>query len=809
MASDCAPTPEQTIAVRCRSGLGPGVRLRLKLGAKGVDSEPMSSVHLRFGDHGRASDRLAAVEWAAWSTLALSGLVVVAYLVSLLLRPAGSYWTWLDGWVVCGLELVASGVCLARSLVRRPGRLTALFLGLSLLAWTVGDIVLTVQSIGGAEPPSPSVADVFYIAFYPLALVAVAFFIRGQTNRVTAANWLDGAIAGLGAAAVCAAIILQGSTGLGETATIVNLALPIGDALLLGMVVGGFAILPGRAKAPWILLAAGVALNIFGASSNFLQHSFGATRLGLDLNAIAWPIAIVMISSVVWLRPRPTNPVALERPTGMALPTGAAAGALALLFAGTFLSVSRFALTLAAATLVVVGVRLVISVRGLEELSQERHRQAVTDELTGLRNRRYLFRVLDAFFASYDPDSPEGGLAFLFVDLDRFKEINDSFGHPAGDELLRQLGARLEGSLRQDDLLVRLGGDEFAVVLAGGDIDYATSVADRLTEDLRRPFVLNSVTATIGASIGIAVAPTDATDSARLIWCADVAMYRAKLGRIPFARFVQTLDEGQDHLRLADELLEAIDSGQLVLHYQPQLDLRTREVRAVEALIRWVHPRLGLIPPDQFLPLAEEAGLMGRVTAWVLETAVGQCAAWRSAGQLFTVSVNVAPSNLLEPGFIDTVKAQLDRHGVPPAALVLELTETNVIAEFETCRKVIEDLRDFGIIVSIDDFGAGVTSLAYLRDLAVQELKLDRSFITRVTEGHPHRDLDVVRSTIELGHSLGLRIVAEGIEDEATLDLLAEYGCDVAQGYCISRPKPADEFAFRTQAPGTPAGSAT
>ena len=174
MASDCAPTPEQTIAVRCRSGLGPGVRLRLKLGAKGVDSEPMSSVHLRSGDHGRASDRLTAVEWAGWSTLALSGLVVVAYLVSLLLRPAGSYWTWLDGWVVCGLELVASGVCLARSLVRRPGRLTALFLGLSLLAWTVGDIVLTVQSIGGAEPPSPSVADVFYIAFYPLALVAVA-----------------------------------------------------------------------------------------------------------------------------------------------------------------------------------------------------------------------------------------------------------------------------------------------------------------------------------------------------------------------------------------------------------------------------------------------------------------------------------------------------------------------------------------------------------------------------------------------------------------------------------------------------------
>jgi diguanylate cyclase (GGDEF)-like protein len=760
----------------------------------------------RHGEAGRASDRWTPVEVAAWTVLAVTGLVGLAYLGSLIAREADSYWTWLDGWVVCGLELVASGVCIGRAFVHRPGRLTALFLGLSLLSWTVGDIVLTIQSLGGAEPPSPSLADVFYIGFYPLALVAVVFFIRQQTNRVTSANWLDGAIAGLGVAAICAALILHGSSSLSGTAAVVNLALPIGDSLLLGLIVGGFAILPGRSKAPWILLATGTALNVFGDSSNFLQGSFGATRIGMDVNAIAWPMAIVLMASVVWLRTRPPSPVTLERPTSMVLPTCAAAGALALLFLGTFLPVSRFSLSLATATLLVVGIRLVISVHGLEDLSQERHRQAVTDELTGLRNRRYLFRVLDAFFTG-DQDASDGGLAFLFVDLDRFKEINDSFGHPAGDELLRQLAERLEGSLREDDLLVRLGGDEFAVVLAGGDIEYATAVADRLTEDLRAPFVLNSVTASIGASIGIAVAPTDATDSARLIWCADVAMYRAKLGGVPFARFVENLDEGQDHMRLAEELGAAIDSGQLVLHYQTQLDLRTREIQAVEALVRWVHPRLGLVPPDQFLPLAEEAGLMQRITVWVLETAVAQCAVWRSAGQRFSVAVNVSPSDLLEPGFVDMVKRQLEDHALPPSALVIELTETNVIAEFEVCRKVIEELREFGIIVSIDDFGAGVTSLAYLRDLAVQELKLDRSVITRVTDGHPHRDLDVVRSTIELGHALGLRIVAEGIEDEATLNLLAEYGCDVAQGYCISRPMPAEELAFRSQTPDEPAAS--
>lgn len=192
---------------------------------------------------------------------------------------------------------------------------------------------------------------------------------------------------------------------------------------------------------------------------------------------------------------------------------------------------------------------------------------------------------------------------------------------------------------------------------------------------------------------------------------------------------------------------------------------------------------------------------MQEITAWVLDTAVAQCAAWRSTGRSLSVAVNVSPSNLLETGFVDMVKDRLRHHSLPPAGLVLELTEANVIAEFGTCQRVIEELRDSGIIVSIDDFGAGVTSLAYLRDLAVQELKLDRSFISRVADGRQHRDLDVVRSTIELGHALGLRIVAEGIEDEQTLNLLTEYGCDVAQGYCISRPKPADELAFRGQIP--------
>ncbi len=732
-----------------------------------------------------------------WALFVALGCIVVAYMVLVVERGASTYWTWLDGWTVCGLELAGSALCLTRALVRRPGQTPALFLGLSLLAWATGDVVLTSQSIGGAVPPSPSLADVFYLGFYPLAYVAIVLFMKAQTKKITATNWLDGAIAGFGAAAACAAFAFHSvfqSSGSASLSTVVNLAYPIGDALLLGLIAGGFAVLSGRRKIPWILLATGMSINVVGDASNVLQNSLGATSFGQFANAVAWPIAIVLMSMAVWIRPTPINPLMPERRAGFLLPCLAAGAALGILFAGTFYSIGRVAIALATLTLVAVGIRLIVSVRGVASLSQERHRQSVTDELTGLWNRRYLFRVLDAFFDEGDGTQTERSLAFLFVDLDHFKEINDSFGHPAGDELLRQLGDRLQTSLRDTDLLVRLGGDEFAVVLIDGDADYAASVADRLTASLDQPFMLDVVSATIGASIGIAVAPTDATDSARLVWCADVAMYRAKLGKVPYALFELTIDEEHDQMRLMEELGVAIDEGQLVLHYQPQLDLRSGEMLAVEALIRWSHPRLGMLPPDSFVPMAEEAGLMLPITKWVLETAILQCSEWTASGRQLTVAVNVSPRNLMEPGFVEAVREQLRHRDLPAEMLVIEITETNVIAEFDATRHVIEDLRDLGVVVSIDDFGAGVTSLAYLSNLPVRELKLDRSFIAGIAGGDRDRELDLVRSTIELGHSMGLRIVAEGIEDTATLELLTEIGCDLAQGFCISRPRLASDL---------------
>jgi diguanylate cyclase (GGDEF)-like protein len=569
--------------------------------------------------------------------------------------------------------------------------------------------------------------------------------------------------------------------------------------LLLVLVVGGTALLFGRSKAPWCLLAVGIGLNVFGDTFNLFQSSVGGSHVGSVVTGIAWPSAILLMSMSVWLHPGAANALAPQKPTGFLLPGLAAASGLVILFVGTLEHASRVALGLATATLIVAGIRLALSVRGLRTLTLERHRLSVTDHLTGLGNRRYLFDVLDAYFAEETVAAPvpEGRLAFLFIDLDHFKEINDSFGHPAGDEVLKQLGARLAGALRASDVFVRIGGDEFAALLMDADADHAIEAARRLSASLKEPFVLDSVRAQLGASIGIALAPADATDTAGLVWCADVAMYRAKLGSSPFALYEPDF-ENENRLRLAEELRAAVQEGQLVLHYQPQLDLRNGEILTVEALVRWPHATLGLIPPLKFLPLAEEAGLMGALTRWVLGQALEQCASWRTTGRRMAVSVNVSATNLLDDGFTEVVGDLLEHHHVPPESLVLEITETSIITDFERSQMVIDELRDLGIVVSIDDFGAGFTSLAYLSSLAVGELKLDRTFITHLATGKKERDLDLVRATIELGHSLGLRVVGEGIEDKATLDLVSDLGCDLAQGYFIGTPKPANELTFRS-----------
>ena len=712
--------------------------------------------------------------------------LLTAYFVSLLVRSSSDRPAWLDGWGVDVFELVACSLAIGRGLMRRPGRWVALTLGAAALMWALGDVALTIESLGGKEPPVPSVADGFYLLFFPLAYLALGLMVRRHATRLVPATWLDGVVAGTGVAALCSAFAfhrIEHVAGGGAAAVATNLAYPVGDVLLLAMVVGGTAVLSGGRRGSWYLVAAGCALNAAGDTFNLL----GSTNAGAGsvVDGVAWPAAILMMSVAVWLHPARPSLLGHDEAPGFALPGLGAISALAVLIAGSTRHIEPTAVALAGITLAIVAVRLGLSVRSLRSLTEERRRQAVTDQLTGLGNRRRLAGALERFFAQRDDDEPTT-IAFLFVDLDGFKQVNDSFGHSAGDQLLRQIGPRITRCLGANDLLTRIGGDELAVLLVDATVERVTEAAERIAAAIREPFVLELVSVQVQASIGIALAPRDARDPDELMRHADQAMYRAKRAGEQYAVYDESLDADTDRLRLLDDLRVALSEGELELHYQPQRDLRSGEVTRVEALLRWEHPRLGFIPPLTFLPLAEESGLMRPLTNLVLDRALMQCARWRDEGSDVTISVNVSAREIQDTTFTSLVRERLTEHAVPPSALILEITETTLISDFENCKRAVDTLHAFGSLVSIDDFGAGFTSLAYLGRLPVGQLKLDRSFVARLFDEDANPTL--VRATIELAHSLGLEVVAEGVEDAAALELLERLGCDLAQGYYIGRP---------------------
>ena len=423
--------------------------------------------------------------------------------------------------------------------------------------------------------------------------------------------------------------------------------------------------------------------------------------------------------------------------------------------------------------------------RRLAQLTAEAH----VDPLTGLANRRRLIEQLEA--AVYA--TPARRSAVLMIDLDRFKEINDSFGHGVGDELLCLVATRLQDALAPGDLLARMGGDEFAVLLPDADATRARDVADRLVGALRDAFVLGGMPLHVDASIGIALCPDHGRDRSLLLARADTAMYVAKRGRLGAQIWTpETNPDARDRLETLEQLRTALDSDQLVPHYQPKLDLRSGRITGVEALVRWQHPERGLLPPDVFLPLAEQAGLMRRLALRVMEQSLRDLARWRAAGCDLSVAVNLSMSNLADVALPGQVAMLLEATGVPAGALTLEITEDVLMADAARSSQVMAGLRDLGVRLSIDDYGTGYSSLAYLRALPVDELKLDRSFVSTLTTDP--RSAAIVRSTLQLGRDLGMTMVVEGVEDAGALAALREWECDVAQGWHVARPMAAAAF---------------
>jgi diguanylate cyclase len=431
-------------------------------------------------------------------------------------------------------------------------------------------------------------------------------------------------------------------------------------------------------------------------------------------------------------------------------------------------------------------------------------RQALHDPLTGLPNRElFADRVSQAIRTA---DRELRPAALLLLDLDRFKEVNDTLGHHHGDQLLVQLGQRLGGMLREVDTVARLGGDEFAVLLPGATTEGASGVAEKLRVALQQPINIDGVMLDLDASIGIAVYPEHGNDAAELLQHADVAMYVAKQAHIGFLVYDPAVDQhSPKRLALLGGLRRALERDELVLHYQPKADLATGQIRSVEGLVRWQHPEHGLLGPGEFIPLAERTGLIHPLTRWVLAAALDQAARWQRAGLHLSVAVNISTRCLLDPTFPDQVASQLTAWQLPSKLLVLEITESAVMADPARALEVLGRLHTLGVGLAVDDFGTGYSSMAYLKELPVDELKIDRSFVIQMADSPS--DAVIVRSTIDLGHNLGLRVVAEGVETQHAWQELSALGCDVAQGYYLGRPMPAAELEQRlrrTQAAAPP-----
>ena len=450
---------------------------------------------------------------------------------------------------------------------------------------------------------------------------------------------------------------------------------------------------------------------------------------------------------------------------------------------------TRYAfIALTAGLAVLVGSWLLI--RRSQELLR---RQALHDGLTGLPNRSLLSDRAGQAIRHADRDGTVAAL--LLLDLDRFKEVNDTLGHHHGDQLLVQVADRLRTTLRQVDTVARLGGDEFAVLLPRiTNAEGAVAVARKVRAALAEPFLLNGLSLEVEASIGVTIYPEHGHDAAELLQHADIAMYQAKQTHAGFVLFDPATHDQHSATRLTllGELRRAIEQGQLPLHYQPKVDAHTGRVLGVEALVRWQHPVQGLIPPDDFIPLAESTGLIGPLTDYVLDAAVHQCHDWRLAGHHLSVAVNVSTRRLLDLTFPDKVAAVLAAWNVPAELLIIEITESAIMSDPAHALEVLNRLNTMGVQVAIDDFGTGYSSMEYLKALPVHELKVDRSFVGQMTSND--RDAVIVRSTVDLGRNLGLRVVAEGVEDGATWEQLDALGCDAIQGYHISRPVPPEDF---------------
>ncbi|WP_234816501.1 diguanylate cyclase domain-containing protein [Mycolicibacterium agri] len=724
--------------------------------------------------------------------LAMLALGVVVFTLSTVLRDHAGRIVLLDSILYPALNISAAAFVFLRAVRVRVERWPCLLIAAGMASFAVGDVT---YALWVPEGQSPSVADVFYLAFYPFVYAGVLLLMRERLTRVPTVFRIDALICGLTLGAVAAAV----ATGpietamRGEPATVlVGLAYPVGDVLLLALAAGMLPILGWRAELRWGLFTAGFMAYAIGDTAYLFETSAGTYLEGTWIDAW-WPIASLLVAVAGWLPSSGASP----RPKpglGAYVPAIGCAG-LALVVA-VLANHSRVVVALAALTLIAVAWRFAVTFRDVSATA-EAHRQAMTDDATGLPNRLSLATTLTAVSAADSSGlfRSRSSRALMLLDIDQFKEINYFAGRHVGDQLLRLVAARLTHAVRPHDVIARTGGDEFAVLFADGvDLTTARARAGAMLEALRGPFELDPIRVQVDASVAIALYPDHCQHPNDLLNCAETTLPHAKqsAGKIAVYDAGRVRSEKDNDDYLIEELRLALSNDELTCFYQPKVCADDGRVHSVEALLRWQHPRRGLLSPEEFLPAAERAGLMRRVANRVVNLALGQVRAWRDDGCRMTVAVNLSMANLLDLDLVEMIDRLLTKHRVPPDALILEITEGTFANDSFRSRKTVFALRRLGVRISLDDYGTGWPSLARLQDLSVDELKLDRVFVSRLAEDP--RSIAIVRSTVALAHSLGADLVAEGVEDEATLHALRRYGCNITQGFVHTPPLPADEL---------------
>ena len=742
-----------------------------------------------MSDPGTFPDR-ALVRAVQAATLGLVLVMTVHNLPSV--RPSPTFVPWADGWVQGSSYVLAAVLCLLRATRRDEDAWLWLWVGLALTSRALGFVSYLGWVRHQVPPVYPSVSDFFWLLTPVLMMVALVLLVRSRFSYVSTGMALDGVSAGLASGALAVALLgptLLGRVGGAPAVVFTNLAYPLLDIVLLMVVVSVLAAYRWQPPPAIWGLFVGVLSFVVVDTVFLAEITAGTWRPGTLLTPFTM-FTNLLLASAGFLPSR--HGVRRELLPTLAVPALFAVLGLGTLVYAAVSDAPVAASLLAALALVVVLLRTLLTFRTVVGVAAGR-RDATVDELTEVLSRRAFHQHLGDTLRERSPQQP---LALLIVDVDKFKTINDTLGHHNGDRVLRQLAGRLLDLLRGPDRLGRMSGDEFAILVEGADVELALATAERVALAMRRPFAAGGRELEVSASVGIAVFPGDGSGPGELLQHADLAMYEAKVNRVGHSLYRPEPHRANlVRLESVERIRRAVEDDEIVLHYQPIVRLDSGEVQGFEALCRWQNPDLGLVPPSGFLPLAESGGLMRLLTLNVLSQAVRQASDWRRKGHEVAIAVNLSVTNLLDVAFPDQLAMLLESEGLPGQFLELELTEDLFMADPDRARSVIRDLRSLGVRMMVDDYGAGYSSLGYLRDLhEISGLKIDRSFITHLVDDD--RAATIVESTLTLARSLDLRVVAEGVETTAARDRLADLGCELAQGYLFARPAPAQVLTF-------------